>query len=67
MKIATLRYPKTLQERKQTEALIRELDIEPMPIKVRRSRIGHNLPDEREDVNKQLVRSWKSYRKTQYR
>jgi len=67
MKIKTLRYPKTMQERKQTEALITELQIEPLPIRVRRSRIGRNLPDSWEDVSRETLKSWKKYRKTQYR
>lgn len=67
MKINYLRYPRTRQEKCQTEALLKELEIEPLPIRVRRSRVGHNLPDDREDVSRETLRSWKAYRKTQYK
>jgi hypothetical protein len=67
MKINSLRYPQTMQEKRKTEALLRELEVEPLPIRIRRSRVGHNLPDEREDVSRETLRSWKSYRTTQYR
>jgi hypothetical protein len=67
MKINSLRYPQTMQEKRKTEALLRELEVEPLPIRIRRSRIGHNLPDEREDISRETLRSWKSYRTTQYR
>jgi len=67
MKLKSIRYPKTTQEKRKTEALLKELEIEPLPIRVRRSRIGRNLPDEREDVNRETLRCWKEYRKTQYR
>jgi len=65
MKIAHLRHPKTIQEKRQTEALLLEMAIEPLPIRVRRARVGHNLPDDREDVSRETLRSWKAYRKTQ--
>jgi hypothetical protein len=66
MRINWLRYPKTLQEKAVNNITILDEDIQAHRIRIRRSRIGYNLPDVYDDRPKSMKRSWKAYRQTQY-
>ena len=60
--------PRTIQERRQHEALITDSEIIETTgrrLTIRAKRI--NLPNGREDRNKTVQRSWKEHRKTQYK
>ncbi len=59
------RHPRTLNEMWQYEStLINELDIN---VKIRCRRKPNRLPNSWDDIYKERKRSWKNYRKTQWR
>ena len=53
-----LRRPKTTAERRASYAA---------DVKIRPRRYGHNLPDAWDDKPRQFWRSWKQYRKQQWK
>ena len=59
MRILYFRNPKTTQERRDAAALD--------SVAVRPSRNPANLPNAWDDIPKSVHRTWKRYRKTQYR
>ena len=62
-----MRHPKTTQEKRITEAHLKDPVCRFIGVKIRRARVGHNLPEAWDDVFKDTLRSWKMYRDTQYK
>jgi hypothetical protein len=61
------RNPKTLSEKKESVALVKEIRLEDLPIKYRAKRSSNNLPDSWWDIHRKLERTWKKFRRHQYK
>ncbi len=63
-----LRNPKTTNERRANEVALQDKILTYVGVRIRRARLGHNLPCSFDDLPRSLPeRSWKSYRQTQYK
>lgn len=61
------RHPKTLSEKKYAVTLSTEIRLDDLPVRYRAKRNNKNLPDSWWDICKRTERTWKNYRKQQYK
>ena len=60
-------HPKTLAEKKDAATLSTEIRLEDLPVRYRAKRNNNNLPDSWWDICKRTERTWKKFRKYQYK